>query len=51
MCRGILCLYLKTRETIGVFGALVPAMWGQADVQGQWSTASYLMPSTRSTSH
>lgn len=27
-----------------IFGALVPAMWGQADVQGQWSTASYQMP-------
>ena len=27
-----------------VFGSLVPAAWGQAGVQGQWSTLPYLMP-------
>ena len=31
-------------KVLVVFGALVPAMWGQAAVQGQWSTASYQMP-------
>ena len=27
-----------------VLGTLVPGAWGQADVQGQWSTASYQLP-------
>ena len=27
-----------------VLGAFVPGAWGQADVQGQWSTLPYLMP-------
>jgi hypothetical protein len=27
-----------------VLGVFVPSTWGQADVQGQWSTLPYLMP-------
>src|SRR5438309_2332483 len=27
-----------------MMGAVVPTIWAQADVQGQWSTASYQIP-------
>jgi hypothetical protein len=29
---------------LGILGALVPGMWAQADVHGQWSTLPYMMP-------
>ncbi len=41
---------IREKVTETVFGilvvlvALVPGAWGQADVQGQWSTLPYLMP-------
>ena len=37
VAQAVLCLFI-------VLGAVAPGAWGQADVQGQWSTLSYTMP-------
>jgi Domain of unknown function (DUF1929)/IPT/TIG domain len=44
MCLSLFKHLARAVLSIVVFAAFVPAVWGQADVHGQWSTLPYLMP-------